>query len=100
MLFRSQWDTNYSAGRGFRSRFTGTTWRFTATDSGTKTIALKVTDNQGNVRPSVTRHYTSFSQASEENAISRVYLGIHWDFDLTAGINSGNRIANALVRRT
>jgi hypothetical protein len=30
-----QWDTNYSAGRGFRARFTGTKFNFTATDSGT-----------------------------------------------------------------
>src|SRR5262249_8599948 len=56
------------------------------------------TDNQGVVRPSVTRHYTSFTQASEETAISRIYLGIHWDFDLEAGINSGNRIANYIFR--
>lgn len=56
------------------------------------------TDNQGNVRPEVTRHYNSFSQAAEENAISRIYLGIHWDFDLSSGINSGNRIANFIFR--
>jgi hypothetical protein len=57
------------------------------------------TDNQGNVRPEITRHYTSFTQASEENAASRIYLGIHWDFDLTAGINSGNRIANFIFKQ-
>jgi PAP2 superfamily len=56
------------------------------------------TDNQGNVRPEITRHFTSFSEASEENAMSRIYLGIHWDFDLNAGINSGNRIANFIFR--
>jgi PAP2 superfamily/Vanadium chloroperoxidase N-terminal domain len=57
------------------------------------------TDNQGNVRPEITRNFTSFSQASEENAESRIYLGIHWDFDLTAGINSGNRIANFIFKQ-
>jgi hypothetical protein len=42
-----QWDTNYSAGRGFRPRFTGTKWTFNASDSGTRNIALQVTDNDG-----------------------------------------------------
>jgi hypothetical protein len=57
------------------------------------------TDNQGNVRPEITRHFTSFSEASEENAMSRIYLGIHWDFDLNAGIKSGNRIANFIFNQ-
>ena len=57
------------------------------------------TDNQGNVRPKITRNFTSFSEASEENAMSRIYLGIHWDFDLAAGINSGNRIANFIFKQ-
>ncbi|HZZ28402.1 MAG TPA: phosphatase PAP2 family protein [Pirellulales bacterium] len=57
------------------------------------------TDNQGNTRPKITRSFTSFSEASEENAMSRIYLGIHWDFDLSAGINSGNRIADFIAAK-
>ena len=49
-----QWDTNYSAGRGFRPRFTGTKFNFVASDSGTKTIALRVTDNDGNATMATT----------------------------------------------
>jgi hypothetical protein len=44
--------------------------------------------------PGVTRTYTSFSAAAEENGQSRIYLGIHWSFDKTAGIATGDSIAN------
>ena len=44
--------------------------------------------------PGVTRYYHSFSQASEENAQSRIYLGVHWSFDKTQGVDCGNRIGN------
>lgn len=44
-------------------------------------------------RDSRTRSYTSFSDAMWENAISRVYLGVHWRFDSTAGITLGNQVA-------
>ncbi len=48
----------------------------------------------GNVRPIVARTFHSFSEAAEENGQSRIYLGIHWAFDKTEGIASGNRVAN------
>jgi hypothetical protein len=48
----------------------------------------------GVIRPARPRSFTSFSQASEENGQSRIYLGIHWGFDKTAGIKQGNAIAN------
>jgi len=62
------------------------------------------TDNQGNPRPLLPRTFKSLSQAEEENGQSRIYLGIHWTFDQTAGIAQGRRIAtyvfqNAFGRR-
>lgn len=54
------------------------------------------TDNQGNVRPVRTRNYSSFSQAIQENADSRIYLGVHWRFDATAGVTQGTAIANTV----
>jgi membrane-associated phospholipid phosphatase len=62
------------------------------------------TDQNGTVRPRVVRHFDSLSEAIEENAQSRIYLGIHWQFDAQVGIASGIDIANyvyehALKRR-
>ncbi len=52
------------------------------------------TDNRGNVRPLSPRGFLRLSDAAAENAQSRIYLGIHWQFDATAGIAMGNRIAS------
>ena len=51
-------------------------------------------DNAGNVRPLTPRSFSSLSQAEEENGQSRIYLGIHWKFDKTAGIAQGRRVAD------
>ncbi len=42
---------------------------------------------------SISRCYTSFSQAANEAGMSRVYGGIHWQFDNTAGLNAGRALA-------
>jgi hypothetical protein len=51
-------------------------------------------DNTGAVRPLVPRSFGSLSEAEEENGQSRIYLGIHWAFDKTAGITLGRRVAD------
>jgi len=51
-------------------------------------------DHDGNVRPLVPRSFASLSQAEDENGQSRIYLGIHWSFDKTAGIAQGRQVAD------
>jgi hypothetical protein len=51
-------------------------------------------DNGGNIRPLLPRSFSTLSQAEEENGQSRIYLGIHWAFDKTAGIAQGRQIAD------
>jgi hypothetical protein len=46
------------------------------------------------------RSYDSFSQASGENAISRIYLGIHFHFDATEAIESGDQIADYIFEHS
>lgn len=57
------------------------------------------TDNLGNVRPYRPRHFERLSEAEEENGQSRIYLGIHWNFDKTAGITQGNQVADWVFDR-
>jgi len=41
----------------------------------------------------VTRHWTSLSQAAEENGMSRLYGGVHWELDHVAAMKAGRSIA-------
>ncbi len=51
-------------------------------------------DNQGNVRPYRPRTFARLSEAEVENGRSRIYLGIHWNFDSTDGIALGRQVAD------
>ena len=44
-------------------------------------------------RPGVTRSFASFSAAAREAGMSRIYGGIHYDFDNEAGLASGRTLA-------
>jgi hypothetical protein len=48
--------------------------------------------------PGITRSFHSFSQASEENARSRIYMGVHWNFDDIEGRALGGEIANMVAQ--
>lgn len=52
------------------------------------------TDWAGEPRERVVRRFRSFSQAANENAASRLYLGVHWRFDATAGLVQGSAVAD------
>lgn len=51
-------------------------------------------DANGEVRPVIERSFNSFTEAKVENAISRIYLGVHWRIDATEGIVMGDRVAD------
>lgn len=52
------------------------------------------TDWAGNVRPLRPRTFERLSDAAIENARSRIYLGVHWQFDADEGLRSGYAIAD------
>jgi membrane-associated phospholipid phosphatase len=43
--------------------------------------------------PGVNRTFTSFTQSATENARSRIYLGVHYQFDADDGMASGTSVA-------
>lgn len=43
------------------------------------------------------RFYTSFSQAAQESADSRLYGGIHWRFDNEVGLDVGNAVGQYVM---
>jgi hypothetical protein len=45
------------------------------------------------LKPEISRCFTSFSQAADEAGMSRIYGGIHWQFDNVAGLDSGRALA-------
>lgn len=47
--------------------------------------------------PGVVRNYDTLSEAMDENGRSRVYLGIHWNFDDSVGQATGSDIASYIA---
>ncbi len=47
----------------------------------------------------VTRSYSSFSQAADENGLSRILVGYHFRDAVTTGIKHGRKIGNRAVNR-
>jgi len=48
----------------------------------------------------VTRSWTSLSQAAEENGMSRIYGGVHWELDHTQAMLAGRGIARQAFENT
>ena len=48
----------------------------------------------------VTRHWTSLRQMAEENGMSRLYGGVHWEIDHTEATKAGRAIARQAFRST
>ncbi len=48
----------------------------------------------------VVRHWTSLSRMADENGMSRIYGGVHWDVDHSAAMEAGKAIARQAFHRT
>jgi membrane-associated phospholipid phosphatase len=51
-------------------------------------------DADGKIRPLLPLHFASLSEAESRNAESRIYLGVHWQFDEDQGTIEGNHVAD------
>jgi len=71
--------------------FGGAVFTILADFYGTDNIHFTIGSDQ---LPGVMRSFDSFSTASLENAWSRVYLGVHFWFDETAGLAVGDALGN------
>ncbi len=58
---------------------------------GTDDMSFSLTSDNA---PGVVESFTKFSDAAAQNAESRVYLGIHWQFDADIGVASGDMVGN------
>ncbi len=51
-------------------------------------------DVTGAVRPLRAHFFSTFTEAENQNAESRIYLGVHWQFDSDEGIVQGRQVAD------
>ncbi|MEV4121378.1 carbohydrate binding domain-containing protein [Micromonospora sp. NPDC049645] len=63
---------------------------------GTDAIAFDATTDDPHA-VNVVRHMTGFDHAAEENALSRIYLGVHYRFDAEAGLTTGRSVGAYVV---
>jgi PAP2 superfamily len=62
--------------------------------SGTNDVPVAITWNLPGGQPGLTRHFDGFWQAAEEEAMARIYGGIHYRFDQQAGQQVGTSVAD------
>lgn len=60
----------------------------------------KTVDASGNVRPFIPQAFLTLSQAEEENALSRMWLGVHFRFDVERGDVAGRKVADYVFAHT
>ncbi|VXC65997.1 vanadium-dependent haloperoxidase [Massilia sp. 9I] len=56
-------------------------------------------DNDGRVRPKIPRSYRNLTHAEEEAGQSRIYLGVHWQFDKQAGRAVSHQVVDYIFQR-
>jgi membrane-associated phospholipid phosphatase len=84
---------SYTSGH---SSFSGAGAAVLASFFGNDALAF-TSDSDG--LPGVTRSYNSFWAAAQEAGRSRIYGGIHYEFDNSAGLSAGQAIGRFVARR-
>jgi hypothetical protein len=85
---------SYASGHsGMGGAFASVMAQYFGTDDITFTIG---TDEP--IVQNVTRTFNSFSDAGFEDAISRIYLGVHWRMDCEAAFDCGYRVGDHVAR--
>jgi hypothetical protein len=64
---------------------------------GTDNVTFTVTSEDPELPPAVTRRFNSFTEAARENARSRVYLGVHFQWDGDHGFLSGSALGDYIM---
>jgi hypothetical protein len=64
---------------------------------GTNDVSVAATWHQSGGLPDVVHNFGGFWQVAEEQAMSRVYGGIHYRFDNEAGLQAGRKVADFVV---
>ncbi|CAF3468944.1 unnamed protein product, partial [Rotaria socialis] len=84
----------FEASRRFYDR-DNISFQFQSDEYNGKTID----SNSGRPRPALFRSYASLSAAEQENADSRIYLGVHWRSDALRGQEIGRQVAFEVFRK-
>jgi len=82
---------SYTSGH---SSFSGAAATILAAVFGSERVRFETTSDG---LPRVTRRFTSFWSAAEEAGMSRIYGGIHWQFDNTDGLAGGRKVAEHVL---
>jgi len=77
------------------SSFSGAVAAALAAVFGTDDVKFSTTSDG---LPGVTRSFDSFSAAAKEAGMSRIYGGIHWDFDNTDGLKCGREVGEYVAK--
>ena len=78
----------------------GAAERVLAAVAGSDALAFSMTARQGTnpsqalTGPQLTRQFTSFSQAAQENALSRIYIGFHFRESARVGLAQGESVGD------
>ncbi|MBW4634817.1 MAG: vanadium-dependent haloperoxidase [Iphinoe sp. HA4291-MV1] len=80
----------------FAALHAGIMRNFFGTDNVTFTLTSEDPSARGNNGIRITRTFNSFSSAALENGRSRIYLGVHFQWDADAAYISGTKLADFL----